>query len=160
MTENSFSFFFLRLACRLLPSIFSRALPYSTRATSRVFSIPASRSLATEAAPPTKLTPHPLSVYTTCELSDALFKLGIISGGHIPDISLFSPSTSLSSSPAAAQVKICGPAFTVKMVSATDEEAPTPDEYFADAATQGCVMVVQAPPRAFLLLFSPPLPSY
>lgn len=86
-----------------------------------------------------------LAQYSTCEVSDALVKLGIPSGGHIPDIDMYSPSPSQD----AATGKICGPAFTVKMVVASDKTSPKPATHFVDACPEGHVMFVSAPPRKF-----------
>ena len=51
---------------------------------------------------------------------------------------------------ASGDVKICGPAYTVKMVSQCDTTAPKPKEHFVDAAVRypGHVMVVSAPSAA------------
>ncbi|KDQ21641.1 hypothetical protein BOTBODRAFT_26073 [Botryobasidium botryosum FD-172 SS1] len=81
-----------------------------------------------------------LAEYTTCEISDALIKLGVPHGGHIPDITMFSPSFDDTS------VRICGPAYTVKMVPASDTSSPKLERHFVDSAPRGCVMVISAPP--------------
>ncbi|KAK7057228.1 4-hydroxy-4-methyl-2-oxoglutarate aldolase [Favolaschia claudopus] len=80
-----------------------------------------------------------LSKFSTCELSDALVKLGIASGGYIPGLSVFSPS------PAG---KICGPAYTVKMVLASDNFAPKLSEHFVDTVSAGHVLVIAGPHEA------------
>ncbi|KAI6021439.1 ribonuclease E inhibitor RraA/Dimethylmenaquinone methyltransferase [Pisolithus microcarpus] len=83
-----------------------------------------------------------LSVFSSCEISDALIKLGIPHGGHIPDISMFSPGT-----PASTQsAKVCAPAYTVKMVPADDDTSPKLSAHFVDTVTPGSVIVVDAPP--------------
>ncbi|KZV95107.1 RraA-like protein [Exidia glandulosa HHB12029] len=81
-----------------------------------------------------------LSDYSTCELSDALIKLGSQNGGFIPDINLVSPDDTT--------VRIAGPAFTVKMVFTSDTDAPKPSQHFVDAAPSGSVMVISAPAAA------------
>ncbi len=90
--------------------------------------------------------------FSTCEISDALIKLGLPHGGHLPGIDMYSPSTShASSSSSPAKSRICGPAFTVRMVSQKDAAAPKPAQHFVDAvetaenAGKGCVMLVTAP---------------
>lgn len=80
-----------------------------------------------------------LSNFSSCELSDALVKLGLPHGGHIPDIHMLSPSD--------PSTRICGPAYTVKMVLASDDTAPKLDKHFVDEATPNSVIVIDAPPR-------------
>jgi len=93
-----------------------------------------------------------LADFSTCEISDALIKLGVPSGGHIPDIYMVSPVTD-------AGFRICCPAYTVKMVD-SDEDAPSLSEHFVDTAPAGSVIVIEAPKgsashhRAFRSLFS------
>lgn len=98
-----------------------------------------------ESDAPQLLDSSPLSQFSSCEISDALVKLGVASGGHIPDITMFSPSRD------AENVKICGPAYTVKMVHATDKQSPSPPVHFVDAAPAGHVMLISAPPRTPLI---------
>ena len=76
--------------------------------------------------------------FSTCEISDALIKLGSPHGGYMPDIDL------VSSLP--ADTSVCGPAYTVQMVLASDEGAPKLTEHFVDTATSGSVIVIAAPP--------------
>lgn len=45
--------------------------------------------------------------------------------------------------------RICGPAYTVKMVLGSDKDAPKLTEHFVDTAESGSVMVIDAPPRTF-----------
>ncbi|KAI6040306.1 ribonuclease E inhibitor RraA/Dimethylmenaquinone methyltransferase [Pisolithus marmoratus] len=80
-----------------------------------------------------------LSDFSSCEISDALIKLGIPHGGHIPDISVFSPRPPASS-------KICAPAYTVKMVLVNDNTSPRLSAHFVDTVTPGSVIVIAAPP--------------
>lgn len=76
------------------------------------------------------------------KVSDALLKLKVKEGGYLPGIEMYSP-THLSS----PDVRVCGPAYTVKMVSQSDTTAPKPAQHFVDAAEAypGHVMVVTAP---------------
>jgi regulator of RNase E activity RraA len=75
---------------------------------------------------------------STCEISDALIKLGVEHGGLLPDIYCVSPGTSSS-------VRIEGPAYTVKMVLFNDATAPKPEAHFVDAAKEGHIIVIDAP---------------
>lgn len=86
-------------------------------------------------------SPSKLADFSTCELSDALIKIGLPHGGHIPDIDL------LSSRPSATETRICGPAYTVQMVLASDKLSPKPAAHFVDTAPEGSVIVIDAPPR-------------
>jgi regulator of RNase E activity RraA len=79
-----------------------------------------------------------LAAFSTCEISDALIKLGLSHGGYIPDISLVSPSPT-------ADTKLCGPAYTVQMVMASDTEAPKLYSHFVDTSPSGSVIVIDAP---------------
>ncbi|KAL4251471.1 Ribonuclease E inhibitor RraA/RraA-like protein [Abortiporus biennis] len=81
-----------------------------------------------------------LSTFSTCEISDALIKLGVPNGGHIPDIQQYSPSSS--------ETRICGPAYTVKMVMSSDKSAPKLSAHFVDTVPNGSVIVIDAPPQA------------
>ncbi|KAH9892778.1 RraA-like protein [Cubamyces lactineus] len=80
-----------------------------------------------------------LAVFSTCEISDALIKLGSPHGGHIPDIHMLSPTDSTT--------RICGPAYTVQMVLGTNSVAPKLSAHFVDTATEGSVIVINAPQR-------------
>ncbi|KAJ3999638.1 ribonuclease E inhibitor RraA/Dimethylmenaquinone methyltransferase [Lentinula boryana] len=77
-----------------------------------------------------------LASFSSCEISDALIKLGVPSGGYIPDINHFSGKP------------ICGPAYTVKFVYSTETDAPKLSEHFVDTAPSGSVIVVEAPLHA------------
>ncbi|TDL26252.1 RraA-like protein [Rickenella mellea] len=87
------------------------------------------------------LTRNALSLFSTCEISDALIKLGIPHGGHIPDINRICLEAPKNKS-------ICGPAFTVQMVLTSDKSAPKLENHFVDQAEAGAVMVIDAPPHA------------
>ncbi|KAI7874415.1 RraA-like protein [Lichtheimia hyalospora FSU 10163] len=78
--------------------------------------------------------------FSSCEIADALLKLGQRPwGGYIPDIEMWSPSY------CDGNTRIVGPAFTVKMVERDNTTAPKPDEHFADAAPEGSIMVISSP---------------
>jgi regulator of RNase E activity RraA len=91
-----------------------------------------------------------LAEFSTCELSDALLKLGVPHGGHIPDLSMISPSP-LSIS-ANQPFRLCGPAFTVKMVHASEITAPKLQGHFVDLIPEGTVVFVASPRGAYYLL--------
>ncbi|KAI9342700.1 RraA-like protein [Pilaira anomala] len=87
------------------------------------------------------MTLQALKKFSTCEIADALLKLGERPwGGYIPDIELWSPTY------CQGETRIVGPAFTVKMVEKSDTTSPTPKEHFADAAQEGSIVVISAPP--------------
>ncbi|KAF4567615.1 hypothetical protein EYR40_006616 [Pleurotus pulmonarius] len=81
-----------------------------------------------------------LAAFSSCEISDALIKLGIPHGGYIPDINMVSPATS-------SDIRICGPAYTVQMVLASDKTAPKLEKHFVDTAPEGSIIVIDAPPQ-------------
>ncbi|KAL7316824.1 hypothetical protein PS15m_003265 [Mucor circinelloides] len=82
-----------------------------------------------------------LKKFSTCEIADALIKLGKGPwAGYIPGIELWSPTY------CEGDTRIVGPAFTVKMVEKSDTTSPVPKEHFADAAHEGSVIVISAPP--------------
>ncbi|KAI0665948.1 RraA-like protein [Trametes maxima] len=78
-----------------------------------------------------------LAGFSTCELSDALIKLGTPHGGHVPDIHMLSPSD--------PTTRLCGPAYTVQMVLGSDKAAPKLSAHFVDTAPEGSVVVINAP---------------
>ena len=80
-----------------------------------------------------------LSSFSSCEISDALVKLGVPHGGLIPDLSMFSPA------PSASPVRVCAPAYTVKMVPANDDNSPKLSAHFVDTVPAGFAIVVDAP---------------
>ncbi|KAL1723936.1 ribonuclease E inhibitor RraA/Dimethylmenaquinone methyltransferase [Schizophyllum commune] len=79
-----------------------------------------------------------LSELSTCEISDALIKLGVPHGGLLPDIHLKAPSQ---------EAKVCGPAYTVKMVLGSNTSAPKLSGHFVDQAPEESVIVIHAPPE-------------
>jgi regulator of RNase E activity RraA len=79
------------------------------------------------------------SDFSTCELSDALLKLGVPHGGHIPDVHRI---TSHSHSE-----RLCGPAYTVRLVLASDRDAPKLLQgHFVDLAPPNSVVFISVPP--------------
>ncbi|KAF8265462.1 RraA-like protein [Lactarius quietus] len=71
------------------------------------------------------------SDFSTCEISDALLKLGVPQGGHIPDIHR-------------KGIRLCGPAYTVRLVLASERDAPKLQGHFVDLAPEGTVAFVCA----------------
>jgi hypothetical protein len=80
-----------------------------------------------------------LAEYSTCEVSDALIKAGVPSGGYFPDITMLSPSRD------DPDLRICGHAYTVRMVDAKEDGHPTPAVHFVDAIPDDAVVVISAP---------------
>ncbi|KAF9365351.1 hypothetical protein BGX34_010391 [Mortierella sp. NVP85] len=80
-----------------------------------------------------------LPFYSSCDVADALLVLGVPSAGYIPDIHLWSPEYK------AGNTRVFGPAYTVKMVPASDKESPKPAQHFVDAAPQGSVVCISQP---------------
>lgn len=85
----------------------------------------------------TTLTCENISKFSSCEVSDALIKLGLPHGGHIPDIYMLSPMNQ--------STRICGPAYTVKMVVASETNAPRLEKHFVDTAPPESIIVIDAP---------------
>ncbi|TFK68693.1 RraA-like protein [Pluteus cervinus] len=82
------------------------------------------------------MSSSPLAAFSTCELSDALVKLNVPNGGHLSGLESISPTS---------PVRICGPAYTVKMVWAHDDDAPRPQNHFVDTAPRGSIIIIDAP---------------
>ena len=80
------------------------------------------------------------SDFSTCEISDALLKLDVPHGGHIPDIHRVSPH------PFGTVARLCGPAYTVRLVLASERDAPKLQGHFVDLAPEGTVAFICAPP--------------
>lgn len=75
--------------------------------------------------------------FSTCELSDALIKLGVPNGGYIADMEAMSPIPFVGI--------LSGPAFTVKIVDGKNAEAPRLQGHFVDRIEPGTVVVIDAP---------------
>lgn len=89
-------------------------------------------------SPPGSESNSALVNFSTCEISDALIKLGTPHGGHIPDIhNISSPANNK---------RVCAPAYTVKMVLSSNTEAPKLSTHFVDTVSPGYVLVIDAPP--------------
>ncbi|KAG9085348.1 hypothetical protein FRC06_003653 [Ceratobasidium sp. 370] len=117
-----------------------------------------SNSYTTAMDPSANPSPQPalineLAQFSTCEISDSLVKLGLTHnakenpvqrGGFIPDINMMSPSPN---DMGGQNTKICGFAYTVKMVRGDDMYSPKPAQHFVDAAPPGSVAVISVPPN-------------
>ncbi|KAG0238162.1 hypothetical protein BGW42_007153 [Actinomortierella wolfii] len=79
--------------------------------------------------------------YSSCDVSDALLKLGVTGAGYIPDIHLWSPEYK------AGDTRVFGPAYTVQMVHVSDTSAPKPSQHFVDAAPAGHVICISQPAK-------------
>lgn len=91
-------------------------------------------------------TTSQLIKFPTSDIADALLHLKLPHGGYIPDIHMFSPSVPEPS------VRICGPAYTVRMVPISDTTAPKLSSHFVDTTPEGSIIVIGAPPGEYLLL--------
>ncbi|KAL7421697.1 hypothetical protein Q5752_003467 [Cryptotrichosporon argae] len=78
-----------------------------------------------------------LAALSTCEISDALIRLGVPHGGLIPDLAMLSPTDE--------GARIAGPAYTVQMVAVADADTRKPAEHFVDACPAGAVLLLQTP---------------
>ncbi|TCD70318.1 hypothetical protein EIP91_003947 [Steccherinum ochraceum] len=93
---------------------------------------------------PNSSSEFPLALFSTCELSDALIKLGVPSGGYIPDMHMYSPGPQAGTS-SSETIRLCGPAYTVQMVFSTDTTSPKLTAHFVDTVPTNTVVVVSAP---------------
>jgi regulator of RNase E activity RraA len=83
---------------------------------------------------------------STCEISDTIIKLGVPHGSHIPDIHRISPHSHSRTNGSAGRC-LCGPAYTVRMVLASERDAPKlQGAHFVNLAPEGGVVFVSAPP--------------
>ncbi|WWC61799.1 uncharacterized protein I303_104384 [Kwoniella dejecticola CBS 10117] len=91
-----------------------------------------------------------LEELSTCEISDALVKLGNPTGGFLPHLNIYSPSpipNDGESGSGREQVKLVGRVFTVRLV---EQEKPgaelsngsKTDQHFVDAAPEGSVILI------------------
>ncbi|KAL1411293.1 hypothetical protein Q8F55_002244 [Vanrija albida] len=76
---------------------------------------------------------------STCEIADALLKLGVPSGGLVPDLKMYSPLFE------AGDTRIAGPAFTVEMVPVAHPDKSKPAQHFVDGAPPGSVIFISTP---------------
>ncbi|RYP09469.1 hypothetical protein DL765_008419 [Monosporascus sp. GIB2] len=95
--------------------------------------------MATES--PTQQDPivKALQEFTTCDVSDALCKLGQPHGGFLPGLTMWSPQRQ------DGPTKIVGPAYTVKYMP-LDDPAPKHPTHYIDSVPKGAVVFVSCPP--------------
>lgn len=86
-----------------------------------------------------------LAGFSSCEISDALLKLSVPHGGHIPDIHLVSPAN--------PDVRVCGPAYTVQFVLASATNAPKLTTHFVDTVPEGSIILIDVPPGSVLFFW-------
>ncbi|OBT73692.1 hypothetical protein VF21_06216 [Pseudogymnoascus sp. 05NY08] len=84
-----------------------------------------------------------LERFTSCDVGDALVKLGVRYGGFLSGLSMWSPGRQSGTS------KIFGPAYTVQMVDAKDTIAPKPPMHFADGIKPNSVVFVSQPKNLY-----------
>ncbi|KWU46344.1 RraA-like protein [Rhodotorula sp. JG-1b] len=80
-----------------------------------------------------------VATFSSCEIADALIKLGNDTGGYLADLQQFSGH---------AGQTLVGEAYTVEMVDSRDKDAPKLDQHFIDTAEPGSIVVVQTPHHA------------
>ncbi|KAL4963430.1 RraA family protein [Aspergillus stella-maris] len=80
-----------------------------------------------------------LRKFATCDIGDALVKLGVPNGGYLSGLKMFSPGV------LCTKTRIFGPAYTVRMVRDSDKASPKPPKHFADAIPKDSVVFVSQP---------------
>ncbi|KAJ9263864.1 hypothetical protein DTO212C5_7396 [Paecilomyces variotii] len=80
-----------------------------------------------------------LGRFASCDVGDALLRLKVPHGGYLSGLKMYSPEYMSGSS------KIFGPAYTVRMVHASDKTSPTPPGHFADSIPSGSVVFISQP---------------
>ncbi|WWC70276.1 uncharacterized protein I206_104226 [Kwoniella pini CBS 10737] len=81
-----------------------------------------------------------LEELSTCEVSDALIKLGISTGGFLPHLNIYSPKDH-------ENVKLVGRVFTVRLVEQEKPDSsqlngPKAEQHFVDVAPEGSVILI------------------
>ncbi|TXT13788.1 hypothetical protein VHUM_01155 [Vanrija humicola] len=69
-----------------------------------------------------------LRALSTCQIADSLIKLGVPSGGYIPDLKMYSPLFE------AGDTRIAGPAFTVEIVPVSHPDKAKPAQHFVSGS--------------------------
>ncbi|KAL4876972.1 ribonuclease E inhibitor RraA/Dimethylmenaquinone methyltransferase [Aspergillus karnatakaensis] len=80
-----------------------------------------------------------LRKFASCDIGDALVKLGVPNGGYLPGLKMFSPGIR------DLKTRIFGPAYTVRMVRDSDKASPKPATHFADAIPKDSVVFISQP---------------
>ncbi|KAH8704853.1 ribonuclease E inhibitor RraA/Dimethylmenaquinone methyltransferase [Talaromyces proteolyticus] len=84
-------------------------------------------------------TINALRKFASCDVGDALVKLGVPNGGYLSGLKMFSPGIMCTKS------KLFGPVYTVKMVRDSDKASPTPPKHFVDAIPKDSVVFISQP---------------
>ncbi|RDW74441.1 RraA family protein [Aspergillus mulundensis] len=85
-----------------------------------------------------------LKQFSSCDIGDALVKLRYPYGGFLDGLRMRSPASPSPSGSNSSNLRIHGPAVTVKMIE-TNTPGPTPPLHFADANRPGAIMYIQQP---------------
>ncbi|KAF5642453.1 dlpA-like protein [Fusarium tjaetaba] len=106
------------------------------------------QKISTTAALSTMVSPdhslaEKLRAYSTCDVSDALLKVGVPYGGFLPNLSMWSPLRQ------EGDKKLIGPAYTVKFVRNTQTNAPKLKEHYIDTIPKDHVIFISAPHGIF-----------
>ncbi|KAJ0414259.1 ribonuclease E inhibitor RraA/Dimethylmenaquinone methyltransferase [Aspergillus carlsbadensis] len=80
-----------------------------------------------------------LRKFASCDIGDALVKLGVPNGGYLAGLKMFSPGVMCT------KTRMFGPAYTVRMVRDSDKASPTPPNHFADAIPKESVVFISQP---------------
>ncbi|CRG84218.1 hypothetical protein PISL3812_01533 [Talaromyces islandicus] len=80
-----------------------------------------------------------LRKFASCDIGDALVKLGVPNGGYLSGLKMFSPGV------LCTKTRLFGPAYTVRMVRDSDKASPTPAKHFADAISRDSVVFISQP---------------
>ncbi|BCR92021.1 RraA family protein [Aspergillus chevalieri] len=80
-----------------------------------------------------------LQGFASCDIGDSLVKLKVPHGGYLSGLKMYPPGL------LAPNHKIFGPAYTVRMVPASDKTSPTPPTHFADSIPKDAVVFVSQP---------------
>jgi regulator of RNase E activity RraA len=83
--------------------------------------------------------PKPQPIINNPQIGDALVRLQIPHGNYLSGLQMFSPLSS------AGPSRICGPAYTIRMVTASDTTSPSLSRHFADTIPYGSVVFVSQP---------------
>ncbi|KAL1859761.1 hypothetical protein VTK73DRAFT_7457 [Phialemonium thermophilum] len=91
------------------------------------------------AAPTGRSVVERLQRWTTCDISDALSRLGHQDGGLLEGLKMYSPEFERGES------KVVGPVFTVKFVPVSDSTAPRVSGNYIDQVPQDAVVFISQP---------------
>ncbi|PVH83645.1 RraA-like protein [Cadophora sp. DSE1049] len=86
-----------------------------------------------------------LARFTTCDIGDALVTLGVVYGGHLSGLKMYSQNPNSPSSSTIPTNKVFGPAYTIEMVPQSDKTSPKPAKHFVDTIPKDAVVFVSQP---------------